>query len=95
VPKEARTDLSSAECGPQPQRVGRRQLKALDQEAAGFLGAYLRRLLNVRVHDLGERHGVDGILIDGINIGSHAPHHRPDDISRQPWDPIDSEQALR
>jgi hypothetical protein len=49
----------------------------------------------VRVHDLGERHGVDGILIDGINVGSHAPHHRPDDISGQPWDPIESEQALR
>jgi hypothetical protein len=49
----------------------------------------------MRVHDLGQRYGVDGILIDGINFGSHAPHHRPDDISGQPRDPVEGEQALR
>src|SRR6266487_6077462 len=48
----------------------------------------------MRVHDLSERSGIDGILIDGINAGSHSPHHRPDDISRQPRDAVDGEQAL-
>ena len=87
-------DLGSAQRGPQPHRVGRRQLEALDQVAIGFLGAHLRRLLNVRVHDLAERSGVDGILIDGVNLGNHSSHYGPDDISGQPWDPVDGEQAL-
>jgi hypothetical protein len=95
MPEEARPDLSFTERRPQPHRVGRRQLEALDQEAVGFLGAHLGRLLDVRVHHLAERCGVDGILIGGIHFGSHAPHYRPDDISRQPRDPVNGEQALR
>ena len=34
-------------------------------------------------------HGVDGILIDGINLGSHAPHY----IVWQPYHSIESEQG--
>ncbi|HEV8276797.1 MAG TPA: hypothetical protein VGQ26_14035 [Streptosporangiaceae bacterium] len=95
MPKKVRADLGSAERGPQPHRVGGRQLEALDQEPASFLSAHLRRLLNVRVHDLAKCSGVDGILVGGINCGNHAPHHRPDDIGRQPRDSVDGEQALR
>jgi hypothetical protein len=93
--KEARADLGSAQRGPQQHGVGGRQLEALDQETISFLGAYLRRLLDVRVHDLSERSSVDGILIGGINVGSHPPHYRPDDIGGQPGDPVGGEQALR
>ncbi|HEV8275938.1 MAG TPA: hypothetical protein VGQ26_09610 [Streptosporangiaceae bacterium] len=95
MPKEARADPGVTERRPQPRRVGGRQLDALDQKAAGFLGAHLRRLLDVRVHDLGERGGGDGILIGGINFWDHAPHDRPDHISGQPRDPVAGEQALR
>lgn len=95
MPKKARTDLGSAQRGPEPHWVGRRQLEALDQEPASFLSAHLRRLLDMRVHDLAKRSGVDGILVGGINVWSHAPHHRPDDISGQPRDPVKGKQALR
>jgi hypothetical protein len=93
--KKARPDLGSAQRGPQPHRVGGRQLEALDQEPVGFLGAHLRRLLNVRVHDLAKRSGVDRILVGGINVGSHAPHYRPDDIGGRPRDPVAGDQTLR
>ena len=94
MPKEARADLTSRKRRPQPRRVGRRQLETLDQEAVGLLGAHFRRLLDVRIHDLGERDGIDRILVNGINLRYHAPHHRPDDIRRQPGDAVADQQAL-
>lgn len=83
MPEEAPADPGFAERCPQPCRVGRGQLEALNQEAAGFLGAHLRRLLNVGVHDLGQRGGVDRVLIGGINFGSHASHHGADNVGWQ------------
>jgi hypothetical protein len=61
-------------------RIRRRQLEALDKEPLGFLGAYLGRLFDVRVHELGEPSSVNRIPVDGIELGPDAAQHRPDHI---------------
>lgn len=95
VSQETRPDCCSRQRGLQARGVRRRQLEALDEEPLGFLGAYLGRLLDVRVHQLGEPPGVDRVLVGCVELGEDAAQHCPDHVGRQPRDPVTCEELLR
>ena len=95
VPQEARPDCCSWQCGLQARGVRRRQLEALDEEPLRFLGAYLGRLLDMRVHQLGEPPGVDWVLVDCVELGEDVAQHCPDHVGRQPRDPVSGKELLR
>jgi len=95
VPREARPDCRSWQRGLQARGVRRRQLEALDEEPLGFLGAYLGRLLDVRVHQPGEPPGVDRVLVGCVKLGEDVAQHCPDHVGRQPRDPVTGKELLR
>jgi len=41
-----------------------------------------------------ERRRVDGILVDGVQLGKDKPQHRRENVSWQPRDPVDGQQPL-
>jgi hypothetical protein len=94
VPQEARPDYCSWQRGLQARGVRRRQLEALDEEPLGFLGAYLGRLLDMRVHQPGEPPGVDRVLVGHVEFGEDVAQHRPDHVGRQPRDPVTGQELL-
>lgn len=53
------------------------------RELFGFLGGHIGHLLSVRIHELGERCGVDGILVNGIEFGKHTTEHCSYCVGRQ------------
>jgi hypothetical protein len=66
-----------------------------NEELLGFLGAHLGRLLDVRIHEIGEPSGIDGILVDRIEFGNYATKHCSHDVRRQPWDAVSLHKPLR
>jgi hypothetical protein len=82
----------SADCSRAGVRRG--QLEALDQEPLGLLRADLGRLLDVRVHQVGQPPGVDGVLVDRVKLGHHPAQHGAQHVSERPRDPVRLEQLL-
>src|SRR5215207_3171706 len=57
-----------------------------NEELFGFLGAHFGRLLNVRIHELGEPCSIDGILVNRIEFGKDPTEHCSHHVGRQPGD---------
>lgn len=95
VSEEAGPDLHPGQGGLQPRGVPRRQLEALDEEPLSLLGADLGRLLDVRIHHLGEPFGVDRVGVDRVELGNDAAQHGTQHVCGQPRDGLAAHQALR
>ncbi len=46
------------------------------------------------VHEFGQPRGVDGVLVDGVELGQDSSQHCPDHVARKPWDPVSCQESL-
>ena len=76
-----------------PVPIPRCELEAVDQERHRLLSTGLDGLFDVGVHELGERRGVDGVLVERIQITKYPAEHGPDGVGRQPRNAIAVEAA--